>query len=85
MQPTQQRLAYQRRAVQLVERAHRVARRHNRHDMIPLDGGRLEMLADSADHTLRIPTGLAVVAVVIPANWFLDPDRYRHAIEHRQT
>ena len=55
-----------------------VARRHNRRDAIALDGGRMEMLADSADHALRIPTGPANVDVVIPAHWFLDPDRYRH-------
>ncbi len=33
------------------------------------------------DHALRIPTGPANVEVVIPAHWFLDPNRYRHAIE----
>jgi hypothetical protein len=81
MQPTKQQLSYQRHAVQLVELAHGVARRHNRHDVVTLDGGRMEMLADSADHTLRIPTGPANVDVVIRAHWFLDPDRYRHAIE----
>ena len=82
MQPTRQQLSYQRRGVQLVQLAQGVARRHNRRDAIALDGGRMEMLADSADHALRIPTGPANVDVVIPAHWFLDPDRYRHAIEN---
>jgi hypothetical protein len=81
MQPTKQQLSYQRHAVQLVELAHGVARRHNRHDIVTLDGGRMAMLADSADHTLRIPTGPGIVDVVIRAHWFLDPDRYRHAIK----
>ncbi len=81
MQPTKQQLSYQRHAVQLVELAQGVARRHNRRNAVTLDGGRMEMLSDSADHTLRIPTGTANVDVVIPAHWFLDPDRYRHAIE----
>ncbi len=81
MQPTKQQLVYQRHVVQLVQLAHGVARRHNRHDVVTLDGGRTVMRADSADHTLRIPTGPADVDVVIRAHWFLDPDRYRHAIE----
>ena len=81
MPPTKQQLSYRRHAVQLVELAHGVARRHNRHDVVTLDGGRMEMLADSADHTLRIPTGPASVDVVIQAHWFFDPVRYRHAIE----
>lgn len=81
MQATKQRLSYRRHAVQLIELAHGVARRHNRHDVVVLDGGRMEMLSDFADHTLRIPTARAIVDVVIRAHWFLDPDRYRHAIE----
>jgi hypothetical protein len=81
MQPTRQQLSYQRHAVQVVELAQGVARRHNRRDAVTLDGGRMEMLTDSTDHTLRIRTGPANVDVVIPAHWFLDPDRYSHAIE----
>jgi len=81
MQPTRQQLSYQRHAVQVVELAQGVARRHNRRDAVTLDGGRMEMLADSAEHTLRIRTDAANVDVVLPARWFPDPDRYRHAIE----
>jgi hypothetical protein len=81
MQPTRQQLSYQRHAMQIVELAHGVARRHNRHDVVTLDGGRMQMLSDFADHMLRIPTSQAIVDVVIRAHWFLDPDRYRHAIE----
>jgi hypothetical protein len=81
MQPTQQRLSYHRHAVKLVELAQRVARRHHRHDPVTLDGGHMVMLADSVNHSLRIPAGPANVNVVIAADWFLDPDRYRHAIE----
>ena len=56
---------YQRRGVQLVQLAQGVARRHNRRDAIALDGGCMEMLADSADHALRIQMGPANVDVVI--------------------
>lgn len=81
MQATYQQLSYQQHVVQVRNFAHGIMRRHNRHDAVTLDGGRIEMLADSGDHTLRIPTGPVHVDMVIAANWFLDPDRYRHDIE----
>jgi hypothetical protein len=81
MQPTKQQLDYQHHVVQLIQIAQGVAHRRNRHDAVTLDGGRMEMLPDSIDHVLRIPTGPVSVDVVIAANWFLDPDRYRHDIE----
>ena len=81
MQFTKQQLSYQQHAVRVRSVAHGVMRRHNRHDTVTLDGGRMEMLSDDADHSLRIPTGPANVDVVIAANWFLDPDRFCRNIE----
>jgi hypothetical protein len=81
MQPTKQQLTYQNHVVQLIQIAQGVGRRHNRLDAVTLDGGRMEMVADDANHILRIPTGPVSVDVVIQAHWFFDPDRYRHAIE----
>jgi hypothetical protein len=81
MQSTKQQLAYQQHVVRVRKLAHGVMRRHNRHDAVTLDGGRMEMLPDDAAHSLRIPTGPANVDVVIAANWFLDPDRYRAFVQ----
>jgi hypothetical protein len=81
MKSTKQQLAYQQHVVRVRNLAHGVMRRHNRHDAVTLDGGRMEMLPDDAAHSLRIPTGPANVDVVIAANWFLDPDRFRRDIE----
>jgi hypothetical protein len=69
MQPTKEQILYQRNVVQLLNIAQGVARRHNRSDGVIHDGGRMEMLADSAVHTLRIPTARANVDVLIPAHW----------------
>jgi hypothetical protein len=81
MDPTKQQLAYHHHVVRLIQIAQGVARRHNRLDAVTLDGGRMNMLSDAANHVLKIPTESATVDVVIQAHWFLDPDRYRHALE----
>jgi hypothetical protein len=81
MQPTNRQLCYQHHALQVLGIARGVLRRHNRLDAVTLDGGRMAMLPDSDNHTLRIPTGTANVDVLVQAHCFLDPDRYRHAIE----
>lgn len=40
----------------------------------------MDMLTDSADHTILIRSGPTDVVVTIPAPWFRDPAASRHAI-----
>ena len=78
---SKQRLDYEASVVKLCNLAQAVMLRHGRTDRVTLDDGHTEMLANSADHKLRIPTLKGNVDVTIYAHWFRDPGGNRHAIE----
>jgi hypothetical protein len=79
-QPIPQRLSYQDHVIQIDRMVHDALRRRNRIGSTHWDGGTMDMLTDSADHTILIRSGPADVVVTIPAPWFRDPAASRHAI-----
>jgi hypothetical protein len=57
LQPTSEQLSYQERVIRVTSIARNELHRHNRIGSADWDGGNLQMLPDSATHTLRFRTG----------------------------
>jgi hypothetical protein len=81
-QPTAQQIAYQHRAVQVIDIATDVMHRHSRTiSATEWDGGRPEMLPESSGHTLKFRSAPTDIAVTIAPEWFRAPAAHKHDIE----